>query len=54
MDAKTLSSVLFLAFVAITLVIVYRAGRSTKKASDFYDGGANFSGFQNGLAIAGD
>jgi cation/acetate symporter len=40
--------------VAITLVIVYRAGRSTKKASDFYDGGANFSGFQNGLAIAGD
>jgi cation/acetate symporter len=54
MDAKTLSSVLFLTFVAVTLVIVYRAGRSTKKASDFYDGGANFSGFQNGLAIAGD
>ena len=54
MDAKTLSSILFLSFVAITLVIVYRSGRSTKKASDFYDGGASFSGFQNGLAIAGD
>ena len=54
MDAKNLSSILFVAFVAVTLVIVWRASRSTKKASDFYDGGASFSGFQNGLAIAGD
>lgn len=54
MNPQTLSTVLFLLFVAVTLVIVYRAGRSTKKASDFYDGGASFSGFQNGLAIAGD
>ena len=54
MNASTLSEVLFVAFVALTLVIVWRAGRSNKKASDFYDGGANFSGFQNGLAIAGD
>ena len=54
MNASTLSTILFLAFVALTLVIVYRAGRTNKKASDFYDGGANFSGFQNGLAIAGD
>ena len=54
MNAQTLSTVLFLSFVAITLFIVYRAGRSTKKASDFYDGGASFSGFSNGLAIAGD
>jgi cation/acetate symporter len=51
---ETLSTILFLAFVAITLVIVWRAGRTNKKASDFYDGGASFSGFQNGLAIAGD
>ncbi|MFM6962950.1 MAG: cation acetate symporter, partial [Micrococcales bacterium] len=54
MQASTLSEVLFVGFVALTLVIVWRAGRSNKKASDFYDGGANFSGFQNGLAIAGD
>ena len=54
MDSKTLSMVLFLAFVALTLVIVFRAGRSNKSATDFYDGGAGFSGFQNGLAIAGD
>ncbi|MEN9603931.1 MAG: hypothetical protein RLZZ06_1041 [Actinomycetota bacterium] len=54
MDAKTLSSILFLLFVAATLVIVWRAGNSNKKSTDFYDGGASFSGFQNGMAIAGD
>ena len=54
MKEEYLSPILFLVFVAITLVIVWRAGRSNKKASDFYDGGAAFSGFQNGLAIAGD
>ncbi|MEY4262748.1 MAG: hypothetical protein RLY88_456 [Actinomycetota bacterium] len=55
MNTTLLSSVLFIAFVAVTLVLVFRAGRSNKKtATDFYDGGASFSGFQNGLAIAGD
>ena len=54
MSSSTLSTILFAAFVAITLVIVFRSGRSTKKSSDFYDGGGSFSGFQNGLAIAGD
>ncbi len=54
MDSTTLSATLFLAFVAVTLVIVWRAGGSNKKSTDFYDGGASFSGFQNGLAIAGD
>ena len=54
MSSTTLSSILFLAFVAITLVIVWRASGTNKKSTDFYDGGASFSGFQNGLAIAGD
>jgi len=54
MSSTTLSSILFGAFVAVTLFIVWRAGRTNKKSTDFYDGGANFSGFQNGLAIAGD
>ena len=54
MSSSTLSTILFATFVAITLVIVFRSGRSTKKSSDFYDGGGSFSGFQNGLAIAGD
>lgn len=54
MNHQTLSTILFISFVAFTLFLVFRASRSTKKASDFYDGGASFSGFQNGLAIAGD
>ena len=54
MDSTTLSTVLFLAFVAVTLFIVWRSSQGTKKSTDFYDGGASFSGFQNGLAIAGD
>ena len=54
MSSTTLSAILFVAFVAFTLVLVFRAGRSNKQSSDFYDGGGGFSGFQNGLAIAGD
>ncbi|WP_053382513.1 solute symporter family protein [Leucobacter celer] len=45
---------IFLAFVAVTMVIVIRASRTNKSAADFYAGGRSFSGRQNGLAIAGD
>ena len=54
MSHTLLSTILFLIFVALTLVLVIRASRSNKQSSDFFDGGASFSGFQNGLAIAGD
>ncbi|MEY3561696.1 MAG: hypothetical protein RL068_848 [Actinomycetota bacterium] len=53
-DHTTLSSALFIAFVVVTLFVVFKASRQNKQATDFYNGGANFSGFQNGLAIAGD
>ena len=36
------------------MAVVLRAGKTTKKASDFYTGGGTFSGRQNGLAISGD
>jgi cation/acetate symporter len=45
---------IFLGFVAITLVFVYRASRTNKTASDFYAAGSSFTGPQNGVAIAGD
>lgn len=45
---------IFLAFVAVTMVIVIRASRNNKSAADFYAGGRSFSGRQNGIAIAGD
>ncbi|GGP70890.1 MULTISPECIES: cation acetate symporter [Streptomyces] len=45
---------LFAAFVVATLFITVWAGRQTKSASDFYAGGRQFTGFQNGLAVSGD
>ncbi|EPH46933.1 cation acetate symporter [Streptomyces aurantiacus] len=45
---------LFAAFVVATLIITVWAGRQTKSAADFYAGGRQFTGFQNGLAISGD
>jgi cation/acetate symporter len=46
--------VMFLAFVAGTLGITYWAASKTKTAKDFYSAGGGITGFQNGLAIAGD
>ena len=46
--------VMFLAFVAGTLFITYRAAAGTKSAADFYAAGGGITAFQNGLAIAGD
>src|SRR5205823_12145729 len=45
---------IFAAFVAVTLVVVFRASRNTKTAADYYAGGRAFSGPQNGIAISGD
>ena len=46
--------IMFLLFVSGTLYITYWAARRTQSASDFYTGGGGITGFQNGLAIAGD
>ena len=45
---------MFVAFVLGTLGITYWAARRTKSAKDFYAAGGGITGFQNGLAIAGD
>lgn len=45
---------MFLLFVCITLYITYWAAKKTKTTSEFYAAGRNISGFQNGLALAGD
>ena len=45
---------MFLAFVVLTLGITYWAASRTRSTSDFYTAGGGISGFQNGLAIAGD
>ncbi|WP_326951800.1 cation acetate symporter [Amycolatopsis sp. NBC_01307] len=45
---------IFGVFVIITLVIVFRASRNSKTASDYYAAGRAFTGPQNGIAISGD
>ncbi|MDP3810642.1 MAG: cation acetate symporter [Hydrogenophaga sp.] len=45
---------MFGAFVLLTLFITKWAAAKTKSASDFYTAGGGITGFQNGLAIAGD
>ncbi len=51
---NTEAIVMFLAFVALTLGITKWAASRTKSTSDFYAAGGGITGFQNGLAIAGD
>lgn len=46
--------VMFLLFVGGTLCITYWASKRTRSRSDYYTAGGNITGFQNGLAIAGD
>ncbi|XQE68368.1 cation acetate symporter [Pseudomonas sp. P3C3] len=46
--------VMFVAFVGFTLYITYWASKRSKSAADFYTAGGGITGFQNGLAIAGD
>ncbi|WP_338886967.1 cation acetate symporter [Aeromonas rivipollensis] len=46
--------VMFVAFVAATLFITYWASKRNRSASDYYAAGGRITGFQNGLAIAGD
>ena len=45
---------MFAGFVVMTLFITKWAASKTKSASDFYTAGGGITGFQNGLAIAGD
>ena len=46
--------IFFLAFIGVTLGITAWAARQTKTTADFYAAGGGISGFQNGLALAGD
>jgi cation/acetate symporter len=48
------SIVFFLLFVLITLVITYWAAKRTRSTKEFYAAGRSITGFQNGLALAGD
>jgi cation/acetate symporter len=50
-----LTSILFFfVFISATLGITYWAARKSKSASQFYAAGRSVTGWQNGLALAGD
>jgi cation/acetate symporter len=44
----------FVIFIILTLGITYWAAKKTKTTSEFYAAGRSVTGFQNGLALAGD
>ncbi|MDO4222532.1 MAG: cation acetate symporter [Acinetobacter sp.] len=46
--------IMFAIFVGLTLFITKWAAKKTQSTQDFYTAGGGISGFQNGLAIAGD
>jgi cation/acetate symporter len=53
-DMNVTAIVMFAIFVGATLWITKWAASKTKTAADFYNAGGGITGFQNGLAIAGD
>lgn len=53
-ETNWIAIIMFGVFVALTLWITKWAAGRTKSAADFYTAGGGITGFQNGLAIAGD
>jgi cation/acetate symporter len=51
---ETLTAALFAIVVLITIGITFWASRQTTGTANYYAGGRQFSGFQNGMAISGD
>jgi len=48
------SVIFFLVFIFFTLLITYWAAKRTKTTKQYYAAGRSVTGFQNGLALAGD
>lgn len=53
-QTSVVAIVFFLVFVAATLGVTYWAAMKTKTTSEFFTAGRSITGFQNGLALAGD
>ncbi len=51
---NAVSILFFLGFILVTLGITYWAAKKTKSTSEFYAADRSVTGFQNGLALAGD
>ena len=53
-DPSAIAIFFFCLFILVALVISYWAARRTKTTEQFYAAGHQVSGFQNGMALAGD
>ena len=53
-NSNYFAAIIFLLFVFVTLLITYFASKKTNIKENYYAAGGKISGFQNGLAIAGD
>ncbi len=53
-DTNLTAIVVFIGFVTLSLLITWWAARRTRSTDEFYTAGAKITGFQNGLALAGD
>jgi cation/acetate symporter len=54
MGSPALNTLVFAAFVAGTLLVVYRVSTRNSSRADYYAAGSAFTGAQNGIAITGD
>lgn len=53
-EVNVTAIMMFLVFISGTMGITYWASKRTRTASEYYAAGGGITGFQNGLAIAGD
>ena len=54
MNMSGVGLIFFVGIVALTLFVTYIASKRTNSASEFYTAGGGLTGWQNGIAIAGD
>src|SRR4029434_11231441 len=52
--SNPLAILFFFVFIVLTLFVTYWAARRTKTTEHYYGAGHGVTGFQNGLALAGD
>jgi cation/acetate symporter len=53
-DPDATAIIFFVLFIVVALGIAYWAARRTKTTEHYYAAGRSITGFQNGLALAGD
>ncbi len=53
-ETNATSIIFFLIFITFTLLITYWAAKRTKTTKEYYAAGRSVTGFQNGMALAGD